>query len=109
MFNKVHPRRITTTGLTIFQDTPLAQMVKDGIFVEPSEREKIEELKIFLETLNIDTYYDGIHYLNPLNYRLQTGNIQEKTKIIADIQQILNEYSTADLELMVNRKTMISL
>ena len=109
MFNKVHPRRITTTGLTIFQDTPLAQMVKDVIFVEPSEREKIEELKIFLETLNIDTYYDGIHYLNPLNYRLQTGNIQEKTKIIADIQQILNEYSTADLELMVNRKTMISL
>ena len=109
MFNQVHPRRITTTGMTIFKDTPLAQMVAAGTFKEPSEREKIEELGIFLENLTIDTFYDGVHYLNPLNYRFQTGNTQEKTKVLKDIQDVLNEYSTKELELMVNRKMMVSL
>lgn len=43
MFNQVHPRRITTTGMTVFAHTPLAEMAKSGAFIEASEREKIAD------------------------------------------------------------------
>lgn len=109
MFNQVHPRRITTTGLTIFRDTPLAEMERKGEFVQPSEKEKIEELKTFLENLEIDTFYDGIHYLNPVNYRLRTGDKDAKARVLADLDAILKEYSETELERMVAREQMASL
>lgn len=109
MFNQVNPRRITTTGLTIFPDTPLAEMVAKGEFIQASEREKIEELREFLTTLSIDTFYDGIHYLNPLNYRLRTSDKAAMAKVIADIDEVLGAYSDAELEKMVSREQMRTL
>lgn len=109
MFNQVHPQRITTTGMTVFPNTPLAEMVERGEFTEASEREKIEELRIFLKTLAGDVIYDGIHYLNPLNYRFSNNNMVEKENILADIDEILSSNSEDELERMVNRKHMKSL
>ncbi|MBQ9453134.1 MAG: radical SAM protein [Desulfovibrio sp.] len=109
MFNQVHPRRITTTGMTVFPHTPLADMARDGLFVEASEREKIEELLVFLEHLSVDTFYDGIHYLNPLNYRFANSNEMEKSRVLDDIRETLQTCSDEELEKMVNRKLMHSL
>lgn len=109
MFNAVHPERITTTGLTIFANTPLAEMVRSGEFTPPSEREKIEELREFLTNLHIDTYYDGIHYLNPLNYRFRTSDLKAKAAALADIDETLAAYSDEELEKMVGREYMKSL
>ncbi|MBQ9536372.1 MAG: radical SAM protein [Desulfovibrionaceae bacterium] len=109
MFNQVHPKRITTTGMTIFPNTPVASMVQKGEFVEATEREKIEELLIFLENLQIDTFYDGIHYLNSLHYRFANSNIQVKKHVLEDIRNTLQGYSDIELEQMVNRKAMHSL
>lgn len=109
MFNKVKPRRITTTGLTLFANTPLAEMAANGVFTPPSEREKIEELREFLTHLDINTFYDGIHYLNPLNYRLQTGDKAALRAAIADMDDVLAGHSDEELELMVGRELMKSL
>ena len=109
MFNQVHPIRITTTGLTMFKNAPVSEMAKRGEFQEASEREKIEELRTFLANLEIDVFYDGIHYLNPVHYRFQTGDKTTKEQVLADIDEILESYSDADLELMVNRRQMVSL
>ena len=109
MFNKVHPRRITTTGMTLFADTPVAEMARRGEFVEASEREKIEELQIFLQTLDIDTVYDGVHYLNPLNYRFANSNAAHKAEVLADIADTLASCTDEELERMVDRKRMRSL
>lgn len=109
MFNQVTPRRITTTGLTIFDNTELGEMIAKCELIPASEREKIEELQNFLNNLKINTFYDGIHYLNPLNYRFQTGDDFAKNSVLKEIDNILTEYSDAELELMVNRKQMKSL
>ena len=109
MFNQVHPQMITSTAITPFAQAPIAEMVKNGEFTMPSEREMIEELRTFLAELDIDTFYDGIHYLNPLNYRFQVGDPRQKRQVLADIDNILETYSDADLELMVNRKEKLSL
>lgn len=109
LFNRVHPRRITTTGMTLFAHTPLADMARRGDFIEASEREKIEELHVFLKSLTRDTIYDGVHYLNPLNYRFSVSDAAEKRRVLADIEEILREYSDEELEKMVGRSFMHSL
>ena len=109
MFNKVHPRRITTTGMTMFAGTPVAEMAKRGEFTEASEREKIEELRVFLQTLDIDTIYDGVHYLNPLNYRFANRDAAAKAEVLADIDETLASCSDDELERMVDRRRMQSL
>lgn len=109
MFNSVHPQRITTTGMTIFPRTPLADMVQRGEFTEAPEREKMEELLVFLQNLTIDTVYDGIHYLNPLNYRFANRDTETKQRVLADIADILQSHTDAELDLMVSRHLMHSL
>lgn len=109
MFNQVHPQRITTTGMTVFRHTPLADMQARHEFVEASEREKIEELRAFLQTLTIDTFYDGVHYLNPLNYRFSNGDAEEKRQVLEDIDDVLRSCSDEELEMMVSRELKQSL
>lgn len=103
MFNQVHPQRITTTGMTVFPHTPLAEMKRRHEFVEASEREKIEELRTFLQALTIDTFYDGIHYLNPLNYRFSNTDAEAKRRVLEDIDDVLHSCTDEELENMVGR------
>ena len=109
MFNQVHPQMITSTAITPFEKAPIADMVRSGEFQMPSEREMIEELRTFIAELKIDTFYDGIHYLNPLNYRFRTGDLSQKRKVIEDIDNVLSTYSDSELEMMINRKSKTSL
>ena len=109
MFNQVRPQMITSTAMTPFAKAPVAGMVRDGEFVMPSEREMIEELRTFLAELDIDTFYDGVHYLNPLNYRFRVGDPLQKRRVLEDIDTVLATYSDAELEMMVNRKAKTSL
>ena len=109
MFNRVHPIRITTTGMTVFPGSPLADMAASGVFTEATEREKIEELLVFLENLECDTFYDGVHYLNPLNYRLRIRDTAAKATVLADIRETRASHSDEELELMVSREQMQSL
>lgn len=109
LFNRAHPQRITTTGLTVFPNTPLAEMQGRGEFIEAPEREKIEELRAFLETLNIDVIYDGFHYLNSLNYRFANFDGAAKSEALEDIDEVLKSCPDEELEMMVNRKLKLSL
>ena len=109
MFNRVHPQRITTTGMTVFRHTPLADMQARHEFVEASEREKIEELRVFLQNLAIDTFYDGIHYLNTLNYRFANRDAEEKRRVLADIDEVLRTCPDEELEMMASRQLKQSL
>lgn len=106
MFNQLKPRRITSTGMTVTQGTGAADLRDSGEFVDASEKEKIEELKTFLENLKTDTYYDGLHYLNPLHYRLKNSDARAKEEILRDIDRILASYSEEEIEEAVNRPQM---
>lgn len=109
LFNGVHPKRVTTTGMTVFPAAPLWQMVQRGEYAEASEREKIEELQVFLQELDVDTHYDGVHYLNPLNYRFNVRDTTARADALADIADCLATTSDAELERMVGRALFTSL
>lgn len=106
LFNQTHPRRIASTGMTVTEGTGAADLEAKGKFTQASEREKIEELKTFLQNLEIDTFYDGVHMLNPLHFRFQTGDADIKKQVLAQIDEVLNNYSEAELEQAINRKAM---
>lgn len=109
LFNQVHPRRVTTTGMTVFPGTPLAEMTKSGAFLEATEREKIEELLVFLENLSVDTAFDAVHYLNALNYRFSVADRRERERVLDDIRDVLRTHSDEELELMAGRHLITSL
>ena len=109
MFNQVHPQLITTTGMTVFPHTPLADMAARGDFIEASEREKLEELQTFLSELTIDVFYDGVHYLNPLNYRFSNKDAEARRRVLEDIDDVLRSCSDEELEAMVSRRFKTSL
>lgn len=106
LFNQLKPVRIVSTGMTVTEGTGAAKLQAEGKFVQASEREKIEELRLFLQELTVDTFYDGIHYLNPLHYRFQTSDAAARKKILADIDGILARYSDSELEAAINRRQM---
>lgn len=105
-FNELHPQQIVTTGMTVTEGTGIASLEQQGGFIQASEREKADELKTFLEELEIDSMYDGTHILNPVHYRFHTGDRAVKGKVIADLERILNGYTEAELEAAVNRQRM---
>lgn len=109
MFNMVNPYRITTTGLTLLPNTEIEAMSARGEYIEASEREKIEELYLFLSNLETDSFYDGIHYLNPVNYRFSNKDKIIKKQVLEDLEDLLEKHSDEELELMVNRRLMRSL
>ena len=106
LYNQLHPVRIVSTGMTVTEGTGAARLQAEGKFVQASEREKIEELRLFLQELSVDTFYDGIHYLNPLHYRFQTSDAAARKNILADMDAILANYSDSELEAAINRRQM---
>lgn len=106
LFNQVHPERIVTTGMTVADGTGAREMEERGEYVQASEREKLEELQVFLQFLRADSYYDGMHALNPVHYRFRTGDPVQKAQVLADIDRILAEYTDEALEAAVGRRQM---
>lgn len=106
LFNALKPVRIVSTGMTVTEGTGAARLQAEGKFIQANEREKIEELKAFLENLEVDTFYDGVHYLNPLHFRFQTSDLQAREKAIASMENILATYSDSELEQAINRRQM---
>ena len=102
LLNQAHPRRIMTTGLTVFPHAPLAEMVENGKFIEASEKEKVEELLVFLEHLEVDTILDASHNLNPVHFEIQTP--RHKDKVLAELRNFLNRHSEEEIEQMVGRR-----
>ena len=105
-FNQLHPRLIGSTGMTVTEGTGAWELRKNGKFEDASEREKIMELKTFLENLRTDTSFNTRHYLNPLHFHLKNSDTARKEQILAEIDRILNTYSEEELEKAIDRPRM---
>lgn len=107
LLSRVRPRMISTTGLTVFPDTPLFALRQTGTFTEASEREKILELLAFINNLTQSTFLYSLHYLNPVHCSAALPD--EKEKIVRALENFLAENTAEEIEEMVNRAGMRSL
>ncbi|MBE6486012.1 MAG: radical SAM protein [Methanosphaera stadtmanae] len=64
IINQLHPKRVMVTGLTVFEDTPLMNDINCDDFIEADEKERIEELIVFLDKLEIETFIDATNASN---------------------------------------------
>ncbi|MBD5559683.1 MAG: radical SAM protein [Clostridia bacterium] len=106
LFNQVHPTQIVTTGMTVTEGTGAWDMRENGEYIQASEREMIEELRTFLQNLRIGAVYDGTHALNPVHYRFDTGNPEQKRQVLADLERILSTYTDEQLEEAIRRSEL---
>ena len=82
VFSQCHPMLVGTGGLTLFPGTPLLEEAQRGEFTPLSEKEMLEELKLFVENLTCDCTFITHHTVAGQNL---TGPnfLQRKDKIIA--------------------------
>ncbi len=92
LLNKFPPYLVSIMSTSVAEGTPLERMVKNGGFVECTEREKVEEEKLLLELLECeDAYFFGAHYYNliPINAPLSKNQeiIDYLNERMADIDK----------------------
>lgn len=66
LLNRFKPRMILTMSTAVQDNTPLKEMVENGEFEIPTEREMLDEELIYLENLEMDDdyLYFGAHIYN---------------------------------------------
>lgn len=102
IFSMCHPMLVGTGGLTLFPGTPLLNEANRGEFDPLTEREMIEELKLFVENLNIDCYFNT-HHTSSIN--LSGPNfLKRKSKIIKALDDLLSYGDMDYLEDIRRRK-----
>lgn len=86
IFNQCKPMTVGTGGLILFPGTPLLDEAKRGEFDPLSEKEMLEELKLFVENLNCDCSFITHHTVSGGNL---TGPdfLSRKEKIIAALDR----------------------
>ena len=57
IFSQCKPMLVGTGGMTLFPGTPLLAEAQEGKFTPLTEKERLIELKIFVENLNCDCYF----------------------------------------------------
>lgn len=105
VFSKVNPRFISVDSLTLFPDTELYQLARRGEFVPAGEKERIEELQVFIRQLQIRTHL----LANTVsNYYPVTGYLpNERETVLAQLQLVLDTVDEA--EMVKYRKNLKSL
>jgi len=106
IFSQCKPMLVGTAGLTLFPGTPLLEETQRGEFDPLSEREMLEELKVFVENLTCDCTFVTHHTVSGRNL---TGPnfLKRKDQIIAALER---EIKHGDMDAMAwarsNKKTL---
>ena len=106
IFSRCKPMLVGTGGLTLFPGTPLLEEAQRGEFDPLSEKEMLEELKLFVENLTCDCSFITHHTISGVNL---TGPnfLARKEKIVAALDR---EIGQGDLDRMAairrNKRTL---
>ena len=106
IFSQCKPMLVGTGGLTLFPGTPLLEEAQRGEFDPLSEKEMLEELKLFVKNLSCDCAFITHHTISGVNLS-GPGFLARKDKIVAALDHQINH---GDLDRMATfRRSKISL
>lgn len=95
LFSKVNPRFISVDSLTLFEDTDLYQMAQRKEFIPASEKERLEELQVFIKNLQIRVHLFANSKSN--YYPLSAYLPKEREVAISELQHIINTVSEEEM------------
>ena len=105
VFSKVNPRFVHVDSLTLFEGTELYDMARAGTFIPAGEKERLEELKVFIKNLHIRTHL----FANTVSnfYPVTAYLPRDKENILSELQYILDTVSEEEmLEYRHNLKSL---
>ena len=96
LFSQLNPYFVSVDSLTLFPDTELYKMAQQGLFVPAGEKERIRELQLFINNLNIKTHL----FANTVsNYTPVTAYLPyDREKVINELQQVFDNADEAELQ-----------
>ena len=106
IFTQCKPMLVGTGGLTLFPGTPLLEEAERGEFDPLTEKEMLEELKLFVEHLTCDCYFITHHTISGVNLS-GPDFLARKDKIVSALE---HQISHGDLDRMAayrrNKRTL---
>jgi radical SAM superfamily enzyme YgiQ (UPF0313 family) len=104
IINQLKPYGIVPTTLGAFGDSDLAKQVEEGNFEPANEHEVLQEQKKLLELIEVETFYMGIHGLNPISFDAHLQ--KEKSQAIQRINNTIERMGDAYLKSVPLRKSV---
>ncbi len=96
LFSRLNPYFVSVDSLTLFPDTELYKMQQQGLFVPAGEKERIRELQIFINSLNIRTHLlaNTVSNVIPVTAYLP----YDRQKVINELQYVLDNVDETKLQ-----------
>lgn len=95
VFSKLNPRFVHVDSLTLFEGTELYDMARAGTFIPAGEKERLEELKVFIKNLHIRTHL----FANTVSnfYPVTAYLPRDKENILSELQYIIDTVSEEEM------------
>lgn len=103
IFSQCHPLVVGTGALTLFPGTPLLNEAMRGEFDPLTEKELLEELKLFVEHLECDAAFLTHHTVSGKNLSKEHF-LKHKDKIIATLDQEIRHGDLTRMAMMRRQK-----
>ena len=95
VFNQLNPKIVGASMLTVYPSSELYGEIQNGNWQEESENEKLREMRLLIEKLEIKTHFAALGASNM--FKLQGDLPYDKTELIAEIDSILNNFDESRL------------
>lgn len=95
LFSQVNPYFIHVDALTLFPGTELYELTKEGKFMPAGEKERLEEMQIFIKNLQIRTHL----FANTISnfYPVTAYLPKEREKVIEELRQVMETFSEEEM------------
>ncbi len=95
LFSQLNPYFISVDSLTLFSDTELYRMVREGTFTPAGEKERLQELQTFIQNLRIRTHLfaNSVSNFYPITAYLP----KEREAVVSELQHVIDTVSEEDM------------
>lgn len=95
LFSRLNPYFISVSSLTLFPGTELYRMEQEGKFVPAGEKERLQELQVFIRNLQVRTH---LFANTGSNYYPVTAYLpKEREAVIRDLQYVIDTGSEEEM------------
>ena len=96
VFNELNPKIIGASMLTVYPASELYTEIQNGNWVEESETEKYNELKMLINGLTIKTHFAALGASNAVQLH---GNLpSDRSELVTIIDQVINRFGEKKLK-----------
>lgn len=106
VLNQLHPYMMLLTTVAVLPGTELYQDMKDGIFEQPSEKERIEEFRTLMAGLKNEIYVFAETSTDMVGFQAEFPKDQKK--IVDQLDQVIQNFTEQDEQRFHERRSRMT-